>query len=346
MGSEPEQPFLALEPRHSLLSQSNIAYPNENPNDREGERDPQSCKSETTVQKADKTTDKLADRPTDKKQSNGKFNVSVMPWLGQAIIPMVSEKPKKVVKILYPQFQECIQYINDDYWKKIFEEASHGKFPRNFIVMKNSLAYRKRKKIENVQLPENTHDLVCVCIEFFRSKGGIRSPDDQEREKKEQIDRYNDIPKDVGTWSSLGKNIRKIYISEYVDKLAVSHKLNAEDQAELKTMIYIGFFLGYVTNDSVSLNAESIDSIEGIDIKTDPITRRAKFQFTSHPTKLKKLKNEKDVVEETTDQHLFYKSWCDVLSYWIPLMNSEQIIPRTPSILSYVSTPTSTPQIM
>lgn len=97
----------------------------------------------------------------------------------------VSSSRSKRGRKHYPIFEEFAENIDDPYWIKIFEDATNGRFPKGFLLQKNSLIYKQAGKVKDRILISSPSEI----INFFKQHGGFRSDEDLKQDR-ENLDVY------------------------------------------------------------------------------------------------------------------------------------------------------------
>lgn len=186
----------------------------------------------------------------------------------QASAPTAAKgrRTKAPPAVVNPIFAEYATRVSDVYWQSIFQNASIGKFPRGFSFQDNVLIYKQRSKLHRLAMGDILyHEFAHLeVIEFF-GRAGLRSSSDQERIRQQQEDRNAEDAIESMRWSSIRRNrVKDILISGFVDDLSKSMGLTPRQCIQLKTIIGLGFILGYFDGDNVIMANGKIQSIEGI----------------------------------------------------------------------------------
>ena len=280
--------------------------------------------------------------------TRGATTVRNMPWLMAPVTPSASTRQKTTRKLIaetgHPIFEQCCNFISDEFWKSILLESAKGKLPRGFTFSKSVLSFKKRTKTDMVEIPSDIHSATCVIIDFFRNKGGIRSPLDLEREKKEQEELLLiKAGQALANWSSItSKILKKAYISEYISKMCNLYKLNDEEKKKFKTLINSGFLLGHLSKSNIIFNGYEIVEIVGL--KYDDSNKGKKeFKLTASST----IKGKKTSIKRkrgiTTLEDLDVKNKCNskTLNFaktWGNYVDNfdntkvEFVVPQTPGV--------------
>jgi len=172
---------------------------------------------------------------------------------------------KKTINIINPIFVKCSELIRDDFWKKIFQKASLGKFPRNFSYKNNKLSYKYRNKVFTREISDDPYDALSTITTFMRQTGKILS--DEDKKISLEIAEANTVS--VTTifnkkWTDLGNKLKKILIYDFVDKLSKEYGSTHENTVQLSRVINCGIELGYIDKDDINYCNGKIISIAGL----------------------------------------------------------------------------------
>lgn len=159
----------------------------------------------------------------------------------------MSRKTSKRI-ILYQKYVDASEKISDPYWKEIFRKLGYGKVPGSFIVTKDTLSYRKRKKIQEViQIPEVLDSkIISEIIEFFKKHTGKRSVLDLQKEKEYLMSIYQE-PESIKNipWKTLKKNKKKIELLtfNFITKEVKEKNLSINELKQLNNLIKLGLII-------------------------------------------------------------------------------------------------------
>ena len=156
--------------------------------------------------------------------------VKSMPWINTQ--SKINTKKNQIkIKIINEIFYNCLPIIEDPYWKDLFSLAAHGKLPKDFLFKNNTLIFRRYNQCDKIELSENIYEVVTECINFFQTRGGIKSEInlcDEKSNNKKYI-------KNISEWKSVKNgNTKKILISNFIITLAKKYNLSEEQKDQLK----------------------------------------------------------------------------------------------------------------
>ncbi len=116
--------------------------------------------------------------------------------------------------IIYPIFDEAKNYINDEYWVTLLENASRGKFPaRGIKFINNALVLKRSNRIFRSEFMDDKETTAEKFIEFISKHTG-RYSDNQIVELSES----KDIRRNV-TFPDIAANprLRNLFVSDYIE---------------------------------------------------------------------------------------------------------------------------------
>ena len=252
------------------------------------------------------------DSPSPGKYATSSFSES-KPWASTSVSASKpkTRRAKPAPVVVNPIFEECAKLATDPTWKIIFEEASFGKLPRGFTYKDGFITHKIRNKTSRVEISTDPHLALVECIDFFKTKAGIMSENDQ-RKAREEFEEYliqsgSLVPQ---KWSEIRrKKVKDVLISTFISKLGHEISLKKKKKKDLHNKIYLGFILGCFGNDQVNLVDGYISSIGGLNF--DEINRRFYIDYLQAPKQLKKSRhNDKS---ETKAKNSFYLLWVKFL---------------------------------
>jgi hypothetical protein len=168
----------------------------------------------------------------------------------------------------YKLFEECSQYTTDPYWKKVFENCSKGRFPKNsgYDESNISIWFRYGKDINwyrVVNNPEQDYNDIKKCFKEYLK---LRS----EKDKLENRADFN-ILKDeldksyIGNWKNIKKkNIRDSLIRHYILHLKKVHNLDIDQTINLSRDIRQAMLFGWITPDHIDYSNRKIQNISNL----------------------------------------------------------------------------------
>ena len=171
-------------------------------------------------------------------------------------------------EIIYPIFLECLKYCTDIFWENIFEDLVYGKTPYGTYISKDFIccSYKGKEfsyKIERSKDPKIIYDELYDLL-FY--KLGLLSTKDKIKKK---VDFYN-FEKDIKdsrnkNWNSIRKkNIKDLYIENYVLNMKKKYNLTLKQAKHLLSMISIGMIFKVISCKDIEYEDGNIINIKGI----------------------------------------------------------------------------------
>ena len=214
-------------------------------------------------------------------------------------------KIKKSETITYPEFEQCSQYVDDQYWKDILHQCARKKFPRGFTYQEGYLKHRTSNI--SILLPDDLMARTQTAIYFFQENGKMYSRRDQALRQSQIeniiIQQLTDAALD---WRKVAtsKNRRASHIKDYVDRNYGQLPLKIRN--ELITQIGAGFESKYITKEHVQFENGQILHIDGITANENEVS------FTRAPP-VKKVSASVTYTEERSKHHQHFQNWCKYL---------------------------------
>jgi len=176
---------------------------------------------------------------------------------------------KGQVHIVNSIFQKPYEITTDIFWKNMFKNMMGGTFFRGFRYANNCLTYRVKTKITEQKLSEeDPPEITCSQIkEFMKIMAGVFSPDDIEKQKKEEEYKISqETLNQITAWSEIHSHERKsLLISFFVQTVVKNCGLNDSERIELDTLIRSGIMAGYFNSENIKIVGNIIVSINGLE---------------------------------------------------------------------------------
>ena len=175
--------------------------------------------------------------------------------------------------IIFPIFLECAKYTLDSYWKEIFNNCAHNKFPQGIKFDSNAknfiISTKKNKEI--IPLIKDPIQLFQLLMNIFKNKFEMKST----RETKFQKDKINKIKKRRDSnldceWKKIKpKNLKDQLIYNYIDFLEKKYNLNTLEVRNLLSVIQLGFQFRTIQPDHVNYSNGIVHGIKGLVFNKD-----------------------------------------------------------------------------
>ncbi len=191
--------------------------------------------------------------------------VNIDDWTNTAAVktPSKIRKSKAVKEIKHPIFNECSKLTEDPFWRQKFIQASTGKFPRYFSYSDGTLSYKRGARISNLTVPNDPHEALYACTDFFRSNKCIFSPTDQQLADQARQEHINAGQESL-TWTSASKKMKDCLVLGYVEDLRDTLKLSKVEEKQLEETINIGVQTKCFTKHNIAMDYNRIASIQGL----------------------------------------------------------------------------------
>lgn len=185
------------------------------------------------------------------------------PWSSKPVIPKKKTTRKK--KIIYPIFYECSTLTKDPFWKRKFEQAGYGKFPRGFSYYDGLLMYKRGIKNEATKIPtNNTEDAYCTSLYFFKQTANMYSDEDKKRLREEEHKLHLQERLKERTWAKASRRQREVLVDIYIQELTEKYNLSSYQSRKVGDLIYLGIFYNVLDKDVIHLEDGMISEIEGL----------------------------------------------------------------------------------
>lgn len=170
--------------------------------------------------------------------------------------------------LVHPIFIKCIKYIEDIFWKSIFEDLSYGKCPYGIYIYNDHICcnYKDKKfsyKIDSSKDPEIIYNDVYT---IFKNKFGLLSKSDKLQKDKLLLSTQNKLSDNLNNnWSFIKKkNIKTIFLEKYVIKNMKKYGLSKNQSKALYNNIILGLVLKTINNMDIIYENKEIKEIRCI----------------------------------------------------------------------------------
>ncbi len=176
----------------------------------------------------------------------------------QSVDLKMSRKP-----VIYPEFLSGDSYTTDNFWLKILQNASVGKFPRQVTYKSGVLYFRpKGKTVISKTLSSNPERCCKEFIDFLRSEAGMISDNDNEYSRQLSLLSSQLSTNQVEiSWGKMREKTRQSLIERFVDKQTKTNGLDSSQKDYLYKVIKNGILLQVLTNDCFFLRNGEIEAI-------------------------------------------------------------------------------------
>tara|TARA_Y100000389_G_C17301926_1_gene433413 strand:- start:153 stop:746 length:594 start_codon:yes stop_codon:yes gene_type:complete len=168
-------------------------------------------------------------------------------------------------ELLYPIFLLCLEFIDDNYWKIIYEDLSYGKCPYGIYIKNNYICSNFKNKqfsykITSHQDPElffnDTYDLL-------KNKFGLSSKNDKIDNKLAFEISESQLFKDTCcNWNSIKrKNIKLLFIEKFIIEKSQQYNLSLDVSKKLLDKLYLGLLLKSINKNHIIFDNFKIKDI-------------------------------------------------------------------------------------
>jgi len=179
----------------------------------------------------------------------------------------MNKKTKKEKDILFPIFQECILYLEGDFWKKFFDDISRGKKTKNILINNKTICTSTKRGGFTYDYTGKDAKLISEELKNILINIGICSDEDIKSNNSIKVasNEYLKLTEE-NEWKKVkNKKMKDQLITDFVISQKSKYKLNWECAKNLYSLIVNSFFV-YKTHKSedVVMNESKIEKIQDI----------------------------------------------------------------------------------
>lgn len=236
------------------------------------------------------------------------------PWLTSTQNNTTTTKTRKARAqpvVVHPIFLDCSQLTDDPLWKSVFENAAYGKFPRGFTYREGVLTYKVRSKTFTFEVPQVAYEALPQCVDFIKRTSKIASKADREQDRAEIEERLqNQVTLDKCSWSDIKKKkVKALLISSFIEEVARNYHMTSKQKEYFKTVLNVGFSLGYLDKDDIVFEHGQVRSITGL------IYDNTLRKFVIDPSRTAKLRKTTKPAPEPRPKLSFIDMWYEFVDY-------------------------------
>jgi len=170
-------------------------------------------------------------------------------------------------EIVFHLFLECCHYIDDIFWKNIFEDLAYGKTPFGTYISKDFLCCSYSKKEFSYKIEKKDPEIIFKEVYSLLTKRlGLLSQKETIIKKKVFTDLGKSINNSRKSWSDIKKkNLRELLIELYVSRMKTKHNLSIKQVRYLLSSILTAITFKVINVNDINYNNGRINSITGID---------------------------------------------------------------------------------
>lgn len=182
--------------------------------------------------------------------------------------------------VQFPLFLKCCTYIQNSFWKYVFEEMAYGNFPYGTYIFRGFLccSYKDREFSYNIEKEQDPKILYENVYTLLREKLEMISEDEQ----KQNFDDFKKMGLYDGDWSSIRKkSVRAMILENFVIKM--KHKYNLTIAQSRKLLDTISYMISFklISSDNIEYTDGEILLIRGIDFSEKKYRIRRKVIKTT-----------------------------------------------------------------
>lgn len=180
-------------------------------------------------------------------------------WLNTPIQKPKMKRSKRTNDEAYQIFQDFSERIENQEWKAFFQKLYTGKFPHGYSYRNQTLFFRKRTKIEKLDIQDSTNDTLSKVKNFFEIYGGFSNTDDNLNifdYLVSQIEPYR-------SWKDIrSKKTKQFFIQKYADDMEIKYNLQLSEKKCLLDMIHTGFLIRAIDSSDIEFEDKKIMKIK------------------------------------------------------------------------------------
>lgn len=197
---------------------------------------------------------------SEKKSKIGSYaSAEFQNWLATPIQKPKMKRSKKTNDDAYQIFQDFSEKVENQEWKAFFQKLYTGKFPHGYSFRNQTLFFRKRTKIEKLDLQDSSNDTLDKVMNFFQMYGAFTNSDDD-------LNIFDYLVQHVEpyrSWKDIrSKKTKQFFIQKYADELALQYELNATEKKCLLDTIHTGFLIRTIDSGDIEFENKKITNIK------------------------------------------------------------------------------------
>lgn len=260
--SLPPKLSLARKPRKQLDTNNPISDNNSstiNVNDSKKEKNEKNEKFPVAI-----NIEKASSTPTQEPKKNkiGTYaSTEFQNWLNTPIQKPKIKRSKKTNDDAFQIFIDFAEKIESEEWKTFFNKLYTGKFPHGYSYRNQTLFFRKRTKIEKLDIQDSSNETMNKVMNFFKNYGGFSNIG----EDTNIFDFLVSKTPVYKNWKDIrSKKTKQFFIIKYVDELTEKHQLNVSERKSLLDTIHTGFLLKSIESCDIEFDNQKINNIKTI----------------------------------------------------------------------------------
>jgi hypothetical protein len=180
-------------------------------------------------------------------------------WLATPIQKPKMKRSKRTNDEAYQVFQDFSERIENGEWKAFFQKLYTGKFPHGYSYRNQTLFFRKRTKIEKLDLQDSTNDTLSKVMNFFEMYGGFNNSDDN----LNIFDYLVSHIEPYRSWKDIrSKKTKQFFIQKYADEMETRYQLTLTEKKCLLDTIHTGFLIRSIDSSDIDFQDKKIMNIK------------------------------------------------------------------------------------
>lgn len=210
----------------------------------------------------------------------------------------MDEKSKRVREVIYPEINECQEYVTDIFWKRLFDDMSRGKCPKGIVIFKTTVnSTYKRNGFSYCFEDTPPQKIASDLMEILKTSGCIYSSSDIKKEEKE-FETNNTTKVSYSSWKQIKiKKIRQQYIHDFVLRQTNKHKLSDHSSKQLMNLI------------NSSLNVYKTHRSDDVLFENNEIVKIEDIEYDENLKEFTNLRDVEDKEEVKKEVNLLKKKW-------------------------------------
>jgi hypothetical protein len=180
-------------------------------------------------------------------------------WLATPIQKPKMKRSKRTNDEAYQIFQDFSERIENTEWKAFFQKLYTGKFPHGYSYRNQTLFFRKRTKIEKLDLQDSSNDTLTKVMNFFEMYGGFNNSDDN-------LNIFDYLVSNIEpyrSWKDIrSKKTKQFFIQKYADDMESRYQLTLIEKNVLLDTIHTGFLIRSIDSSDIDFQDKKIINIK------------------------------------------------------------------------------------
>ena len=219
---------------------------------------------------------------------------------------------------VHKEFQDMLDFTEDEYWKNIFTKFSKNIFPKNFKYMDSILYYKitaKKHRSECFVDKEELKNSYENLINFLKEKGFLSKKEKEKNEELIEINKKEEENFSISNWKDVYNE--DYYLTNFMILLKEKYNLKKSEYNNLESILNLGINSEFFNSDNIEVNDQRIENIKNL--VWDENNR--KFSINIENIKFKKKVEKKDpnkyftsyTIETSNDNStVFFEEVCNI----------------------------------